>query len=67
MLSFIEQMRYRRWERRHAEMVLAANLAVREIKRRTVRELLDERRRVPAPVYDSVIESPPWSSSHDRA
>jgi hypothetical protein len=56
MLSLIEQLRLRRWERRHAEMVLAANLAVREIKRRTIRELLDERRRAPVRVYDDVIE-----------
>jgi hypothetical protein len=57
MRSLIEQLRYRRWQRQHAEMVLAANLAVREIKRRTIGELLDERGRAPAPVYDDVIES----------
>lgn len=57
MRALIEQLRYRRWQRQHAEMVLAANLAIREIKRRTIRELLDERRRVPTPVYDDVIDS----------
>jgi hypothetical protein len=56
MRTLIEQLRYRRWQRQHAEMVLAANLAIREIKRRTIRELLDERRRVPTPVYDDVID-----------
>jgi hypothetical protein len=56
MLMFIEQLRYRRWQRRHAEMVLAANLAVREIKRRTVRELLDTDRRAPAPGHSDVID-----------
>jgi hypothetical protein len=56
MLSFIGQLRLRRWERRHTEMVLAANLAVREIKRRTIRELLDDSRRTPRPPFDDVVE-----------
>ncbi len=55
MLSFVQQMRYRRWQRQHAEMVLTANLAVREIKRRTIRELLDMRRASEPPLGD-VIE-----------
>jgi hypothetical protein len=57
MRTFIEQLRYRRWQRRHAEMVLAANLTVREIKRNTIRELLDTQRRAPVIVHDDVIDS----------
>jgi len=57
MRTFIEQMRFRRWRRRHAEMALAANLAIREIKRRTIRELLDSERRAPVVVHDDVIDS----------
>jgi hypothetical protein len=57
MRTFIEQVRFRRWQRRHAEMVLAANLAIREIKRRTIRELLDSERRAPVVVHDDVIDS----------
>jgi hypothetical protein len=50
MLSaFIERLLDRRAQQRQAETVLAANLAVREIKRRTVRQLLDADRRTPAP------------------
>jgi hypothetical protein len=56
MLAVIEQWRYRRWQRQHAETVLAANLAVREIKRRTIWELLDAERRAPVIVHDDVIE-----------
>ncbi len=56
--AFIERLLDRRAQQRQAEMVLAANLAVREIKRRTVQQLLDADRRAPAPrpVYDDVIE-----------
>lgn len=57
MRTFIEQVRFRRWQRRHAEMVLAANLAIREIKRRTIRELLDSERRAPVVVHNDVIDS----------
>jgi hypothetical protein len=57
MLPFIEQLRYRRWQRQHAEMVLAANLAIREIKRRTIRELLDSERHAPLIIRDDVIDS----------
>jgi predicted nucleic acid-binding OB-fold protein len=56
MRVLIEQVRFRRWRRRNAELRLAANLAVHEIKRRTIRELLEERRRVPTPAYDDVFE-----------
>jgi hypothetical protein len=56
MRALIEQVRYRRWQRRNAELILAANLAVREIKRRTIRELFEERRRVPTPAFDDVVE-----------
>jgi hypothetical protein len=57
MRTFIEQVRYRRWQRRHAEMVLAANLAIREIKRHTIRELLDSERCAPVVVHDNIIDS----------
>ena len=57
LAAFIERWLDRQEQRRQAEVGLAAHLAIREIKRRTVRELLDERRRVvPAPVYEDVIE-----------
>jgi hypothetical protein len=56
MIAFIERLLDRGAQQRQAEMVLAANLAIREIKRRTIRELLDERRPVPTPIYDDVID-----------
>jgi|CZKG01.1.fsa_nt_gi hypothetical protein len=56
--AFIERLLDRRAQQRQAEMVLAANLAVREIKRRTVQQLLDADRRAPAsrPAHDDVID-----------
>lgn len=57
MLTLIERLRDRRARRRQAEMIFAANLAVREIKRRTIRELLDNERRAPVVVRDDVIDS----------
>lgn len=56
MRALIEQVRYRRWQRRNAELFLAANFAVHEIKRRTVRELLDTRRSTRVHTSDDVID-----------
>lgn len=57
MIAFIERLLDRRAQQRQAEMILAANLAIREIKRRTIRELLDSERRAPVVVHDDVIDS----------
>jgi hypothetical protein len=57
MRALIERLRDRRARQRQAEIVLAANLAIREIKRRTIRQLLDTERRAPVTANDEVIDS----------
>jgi hypothetical protein len=57
MLAFIERLRDRRATQRQAEIVLAANLAIREIKRRTIRQILDTERCAPVVAHDEVIDS----------
>jgi hypothetical protein len=57
MLAFIERLRDRRAAQRHTEIVLAANLAIREIKRRTIRQILDTEPRTPVTTHDDVIDS----------
>jgi hypothetical protein len=57
MLAFIERLRNRRATQRQAEIVLAANVAIREIKRRTIRQILDNGRRTPVAAHDDAIDS----------
>lgn len=57
MLAFIERLRDRRAMHRQAEIVLAANLAIKEIKRRTIQEILDTGRQSPIVVRENVIDS----------
>ncbi|HEX5852168.1 MAG TPA: hypothetical protein VFY36_03645 [Solirubrobacteraceae bacterium] len=56
--AFIERWLDREAQRRQAEVVLAANLAIREIKRRAIRQLLDADRQAPSrrPAHGDVIE-----------
>jgi len=58
MVAFIERLLDRRAQQRQAEVVLAAHLAIREIKRRAIRQLLDADRQAPArpPARGDVIE-----------
>jgi hypothetical protein len=57
MLAFIERLRDRRAMQRQAEIVLAANLAIKEIKRRTIQEILDTGRQSPIVTRENVIDS----------
>jgi hypothetical protein len=57
MLAFIERLRDRRATQRQTEIVLAANLAIREIKRRTIRQILHTERRTPVIAHDNVVDS----------
>lgn len=57
MRALIERLRDRRARQRHAEIVLAANLAIREIKRRTIRQLVDTERRAPVTAHDDVVDT----------
>jgi hypothetical protein len=57
MLAFIERLRDRRAMQRQAEIVLAANLAIKEIKRRTIQEILNTGCQSPIVVRENVIDS----------
>ncbi|MGE5700832.1 MAG: hypothetical protein ACM3VU_00285 [Arthrospira platensis] len=57
MRVLIEQLRDRRARRQQAEVIFAANFAIREIKRRTIRQLLDSERRASVANHDQVIDS----------
>jgi hypothetical protein len=54
-LAFIERLRERRAYRRHAEAFLTAEFAIREIKRLTVRQILDASRHAEATGQASVV------------
>lgn len=58
MVAFIERLLDRRAQQRQGEVVLAAHLAIREIKRRAIRELLGADRQAPPspPTRGDVID-----------
>jgi hypothetical protein len=55
--ALIARWRAQRAQQRNAEMVFAANLAIREIKRRTIQQLLSPERHAPVTAYkdDSTV------------
>jgi hypothetical protein len=58
MLSaLVARCRIQRAQQRNAEIVFIADLAIREIKRRTIQQLLSPERRVPMTAYKDVSDS----------
>lgn len=58
MLSaLIARWRIQRAQQRNAEIVFIADLAIREIKRRTIQQLLSPERRAPMTAYKDVSGS----------
>jgi hypothetical protein len=57
MLRFLERIRYRRMQQQNQITVLTAEMAIREIKRRAVRDLLDGSRNTISSPSGDVIDA----------